>query len=126
MPTNNKPSYPLTLPLEHHLVGDDWDGFYQLSVEIDGQPPGAALALVELVLALENRRPPQGAVVLSSVVPAQILLVSAALWRVRILPQKLPGISAGRWKYQVRFTDAAGVRKTYYQGDMLVAKSLDN
>jgi hypothetical protein len=44
---------------------------------------------------------------------AQINILNAATWTFRVPEQTIPLLTAGKWTWRIRITDAAGKKRTY-------------
>jgi len=117
---------PQKLQLEEFVEGDTWSGIPALNVLItpDGgvaAPPDSNLASV----IMRWRKIESAATVVDlTTADSEITLASAANWEISIPAQIVPGLTSGRWKWQLIFTAADDSVKTYLQGDVNVSDKL--
>lgn len=107
------------LPIDPFTEGDSWDGIPALVISVGPEggpyaPPASPLALVTMRFSKIGSEA-QTIVELSSAVPAQITIVSAANWEFSIPEQILP-VTEGKWDWQICCKDstATGKPKTYF------------
>lgn len=112
---------PGTYHLPGLVEGDTWTGVPSLRVRVNDAAPPSALALVRL----QVRRRHDDAVAMLSLTSADggIVIGDAAEWELSIPPRQI-ALAAGRYVYDLEFTDAAGTVKTYLAGTMVVHKQV--
>lgn len=121
---------PYKLPTEPFTEGDSWDGIPAAIVTIgpEGGPfvaPASPLSLVTMrfqKLGSEN----EPIVELSSATAGEITIVSAANWEFSIPEQIVPGLTEGKWIWQIKCKDstATGTPKTWMAGEQEVLASI--
>lgn len=114
---------PNKLPLTPFTEGDTWDGISSLTITVNGSPPASALTLVtmrftKLGSAMES------VVELTSATAGQINITSAPNWQIAIPAQIVAGLTAGKWAWRMRFTDAAGKKRTYLADQITVLETI--
>lgn len=114
---------PQKLALTPFTEGDTWDGIPALAVTINGAAPGSNLALVTMRFKKVGSAA-EAAVELTSATPAQITITSAATWTVTVPAQIIAGLTAGKWDWRMRFTDATGKKRTYLADQITVLESV--
>ena len=102
---------PQKLALEPFTAGDTWRGIPSITITVNGAPPSSALASVRMRFTPVSN-PDATAVELTSAA-AKITISSAANWVVVVPKQAVPALVAGRWDWQLKFTDATGTVTTY-------------
>lgn len=116
-------SCPATVTLPSVVRGDTWDGFTITGVLLDDEAPASALAsaLLHFRSAADAAGDPDH--VLDTSDPAELVIDDAAAWTLRAPAQILP-LAAGRWVFDLEFTDAAGDVHTYVSGVLTVLQDV--
>lgn len=112
---------PESITLEPFVAGDHWEGISAITIAINDAPPASPLASVRMRFTKDERT--EDVVELSSA-DNKITIVDADAWEIRVPEQAVPGLSAGRWRWNLETTSAAGVVKTYVQGTLQVLKDV--
>jgi len=110
---------PQTLALVPFTAGDTWEGIPGIVVTINGAAPVSAMSLVTMRFR-KSGLAASTAVELSSAQAGQIAITNAATWAFNVPEQIVAGLTAGTWTWQIRITNAAGVKKTYLVGEIIV------
>jgi len=112
---------PETLDLEAFTAGDTWEGIPALTIQENGAPPASPLALARM--RFRRTDAPIGSaeetarVELSSA-DGEIEIVSAANWEISVPEQDVPGLTEGKWRYNMEFTDQEADVRTYLKGNI--------
>jgi len=109
------------MPLTPWTEGDAWEGVPAILITTgpDGGPytaPDSPLTLVTMRFKkIGDASAP--IVELSSAAAGEITIVSAATWEISLPRQIIPGLTAGRWLWQIRCTDSSanGNPQTYLE-----------
>lgn len=114
---------PQKLSLTPFTEGDTWDGIPSLTITINGAPPASNLSLVTMRFkragGLES-----DVVELTSATPGQITISSAANWQITVPAQIVPTLTTGKWDWRMKFTDAAGKKRTYLADQITVLETV--
>ena len=116
-------SGPATITLPPVVRGDTWDGFVVTGVLLDDAAPASALAsaLIHFREATDAEDPAGHE--LSTDDAAELVIDDAAAWTLRAPAQSLP-LAAGKWFFDIQFTDAAGDVRTYVSGTLTVLQDV--
>jgi hypothetical protein len=117
---------PKTINLEPFTAGDAWAGIPLITITEGPEggpfaPPASGLALV--TMRFQKSDGADDIVELSSA-DAEIDITSANNWTFSIPPQVVPGLTTGRWNWNIRCTNAAGLPGTYLVGQLNVLPSI--
>jgi hypothetical protein len=114
---------PQKLALTPYTEGDTWAGIPSLIVTINGAAPASSLTLVTMRFkksgGLESET-----VELTSATAGQITIANAATWEISIPAQIIPGLTAGKWTWRMRFQDATGQKLTYLADEITVLETV--
>jgi hypothetical protein len=113
---------PKTIILEPFTQGDHFPGIASLTVTVNMNAPASSLSLA--VLRFKRVDPIGNIVVLTSTIPGQVTIISEALWTITIPKQAVPGLIEGRWKLQIKLTNALGVIGTFIDGEQVVLPTI--
>lgn len=113
---------PQKLALEPFTAGDTWRGIPSITITINGAPPSSALTSVRMRFTPVSN-PDAAALELTSAA-AKITISNAANWVIVVPPQSVPELVAGRWDWQLKFTDSLGVVTTYLADSINVLPSV--
>ena len=114
---------PQSLTLESFTEGDTWEGIPSITIAINGAAPVSAMSLVTMRFKKAGLAT-STAVVLTSATPGQITITNAATWTFTVPEQIVTGLTVGKWTWQIRITNAAGVKKTYLADEIEVLESV--
>jgi hypothetical protein len=109
---------PKSLDLESFVSGCSWSGIPSLTIKVNGAAPASALSAATMRFIPSDNRD-DAAVELSNT-NTKITIVSAANWQLSIPKQIVPGLTAGKWKYQLVLTAANGDKDCYVTGNLPV------
>jgi len=112
---------PENITLEPFVAGDHWEGIPALTIQINNAPPASALGSVRLRFTKDERTTE---VVELSSEDDEITIVDAAAWEISIPEQAVPGLTAGKWRWNLETTNAAGVVKTSVEGTQKVLRDV--
>lgn len=99
--------------------GDTWSGFRVTGVLVDEAAPSSNLSSVAMQFQADGDL--DGAIVQSLTSGGgDITINDAATWDFTVNATVLSGLVAGRYRYDLTTTDAAGVLKTYLEGYLMV------
>lgn len=113
---------PQKLTLTPFTEGDTWDGIPSLTVTVNGAPPASALTLVTLRFKKAGAVP--SAVVELSSADGKITITSAPNWQVAVPAQLVQDLTAGKWTWRMKFTNAAGKKVTYLADEITVLETV--
>jgi hypothetical protein len=118
---------PKTLQLEPFTAGDAWSGIP--SIAITEGPEGGPFAppasdLTTVTMRFQKADGADDVVQLSSATAGQITITNANNWTFAIPAQVVPGLTTGRWNWNIRCTNAAGLPTTYLAGQINVLPSI--
>lgn len=111
---------PQTHPLQTFVAGDHWPGLQTVQIKVNGTAPTTALSSVRIRFSKGGGTAP---VELTSATSA-ITISNAATWIIIVPKQAVAGLTAGRWHYQLKTTDAAGVVATWLCGEVEVLPTI--
>lgn len=111
---------PQKLALTPFTEGDTWNGIPSLTVTVNGSPPASALSLV----TMRFKKSGESGTVVELTSPGQITINSALNWTLTVPAQILAGLTSGKWDWRMRFTDAAGKKRTYLADQITVLESI--
>ena len=111
----------ITLP--SIVRGDTWDGLTITGVTIDGEAPSTELASVLIHFRTARTATGDAAHILSSADEEELVIDDAATWTVTAPAQSLP-LTAGKWYFDVQFTDDAGAVRTYLDGTLTIIQDI--
>ncbi len=114
---------PAKLALEPFSEGDDWDGIPAITITINHAAPAVAMGSVTMRFRQTGVTKPT-IVELSSGTPSQIAILDAAVWNFQIPVQPIPELTAGRWMWRLRITDAVGRKRTYLADEIVVLENI--
>jgi hypothetical protein len=114
---------PQKLAITSITEGDTWDGIPSLTVTINGAAPASALSIVTMRFAKIGSEGEQ-TVELTSATAGQINITNAATWTITVPAQIVPGLTAGKWTWRMRFQDAAGKKRTYLADEITVLETV--
>jgi hypothetical protein len=114
---------PQKLAITPYTEGDTWDGIPSLTVTINGSPPASALSQVTMRFA-KNGSEGEQTVELTSATTGQITIITAGTWTIIIPAQIVPGLTAGKWTWRMRFQDAAGKKRTYLADEVTILETV--
>jgi hypothetical protein len=112
---------PESITLEPFTEGDHWEGIPAITILINDEPPASALSGVRIRFTKDVRTVE---VVELTSADDQITIVDANAWELSIPEQAVPGLTAGKWRWNLETTNAAGVVKTYLEGTLLVLRDV--
>lgn len=118
---------PAKLPLTPFTEGDTWDGIPSITVTVGPTggpfvPPTSALSTVTLRFKKAGAVP--SAVVELSSAEGEITISSSVNWQVAVAAQIIPELTAGKWTWRMRFTNAAGKKITYLADEFTVFETV--
>ena len=118
---------PKTISLEPFTEGDAWSGIPQISITEGPEggpfaPPASDLATVTMRFKKADGTPDD--VVELSSAAAKITITSANNWTFAIPPQVIAGLTTGRWNWNIRCINAAGMPATYLTGQVNVLPTI--
>jgi hypothetical protein len=117
---------PKTLQLEPFTAGDAWSGIPSISITEGPEggpfaPPASDLATV--TMRFQKADGSDEIVELSSA-DSEITITSANGWTFAIPAQVVPGLTTGRWNWNLRCVNAAGMPTTYLVGQINVLPTI--
>lgn len=121
---------PDKLPIEPFTSGDAWAGIPTVIITIgpDGGPYATPASPLTLATMRFSKIGSESATVveLSTAGAAQITIVSAANWELSIPVQIIPGLTAGKWAWQLRCHDssATGNPQTYLSDTLEILETI--
>lgn len=114
---------PQKLTLTPFTEGDTWDGIPSITITINGAQPSSALSVVTLRFKKSGGLL-SDVVELTSATPAQITITNAATWTLTVPAQIVADLTAGKWDWRMKFTDAAGKKRTYLADQITVLETV--
>lgn len=114
---------PQQLSLTPFTEGDTWDGIPSMTITVNGAAPASALSSV-IMRFKKNGGTDAELVELTSATPAQITITNAATWTLTVPAQIVAGLTAGKWDWRMKFTDAAGKKRTYLADQITVLETV--
>ena len=121
---------PENLILVPFTEGDTWEGLPMIAgesaftLQLDGAAPPDALVRVSLHFASNDQPKTTPPVEISSDLPAQIVIDDSTLWKFSIPEQPMPGLTAGKWRYNLRTQSATGAIRTWIVGTIEILESV--
>lgn len=117
---------PQKLALDPITEGDAWAGIPSLTVLINGVAPASTLDKVTMRFKKAGDVPSDAIELTSEGASPEINIVSAENWEIEIPPQIIPGLTAGRWTWRMRFWDSSadGNPQTYLADELTVLETV--
>jgi len=107
---------PAQRTLKAFTAGDHFPGIPLITIKVNGSAPSSALASARL--RFQKHGTSTVVELLSS--NGKISIQSNANWQLTVPKQAVPGLTAGRWNWNLETTSAAGVVETYLAGNQNV------
>jgi hypothetical protein len=117
---------PKSITLEPFTEGDGFPGIPLVTITVGPTggpyaPPASALALVTMRFSKADGT---AEVVELSSATDKIEITDDAGWIFSVPKQVVPGLTAGRWNWRIRCTDATGMPDTYLAGQVNVLETV--
>jgi hypothetical protein len=114
---------PSKLALTPFTEGDTFDGTPSLQIRVSEAAPASAIALVTMRFKKAGAVPSE-VIELTSEDDGGVTITSPSEWIFEVPAQEVPGLTAGKWAWRIRVTDAEGKKTTYFADTLEVLETV--